>query len=96
LRQGCLLYRPDCPGTHCVDKAGLKFTEISCFSFLSARIEGIYHSAWLKNFKLLLKIAKGEGKTIIIDNSITILNSISRTSLFLLYLQGNQLYIYNA
>uniref|UniRef100_A0A8C6IFI8 Pore-forming subunit of the sperm-specific alkalization activated K(+) current n=1 Tax=Mus spicilegus TaxID=10103 RepID=A0A8C6IFI8_MUSSI len=37
------LCRPGCPGTLSVDKAGLKFTEITYFCLLSAEVKGICH-----------------------------------------------------
>ena len=32
-----------CPGTHCVDQAGLKLTETVCLCLPSARIKGMRH-----------------------------------------------------
>ena len=39
LRQG----NPDCPGTHSVDQADFKLTEIACLCLLSAGIKGVHH-----------------------------------------------------
>jgi hypothetical protein len=44
------LFSPGCPRTHSVDQAGPELTEITCFSLLSAGINGKCHSCLAIHF----------------------------------------------